>query len=90
MIDESRIPRDRVGLGSTVLVMDVDKGEETTFKLVTTEEADVSKGRISTTSPIGRGLMGKKVGDTTKIQIPGGTRELEILQLTTIHEATES
>ena len=90
MIDESRIPRDKVGLGSTVLVLDIDKGEETTFKLVTTEEADVSKGRISTTSPIGRGLMGRKVGDTTKIQIPGGTRELEILQLTTIHEATES
>src|ERR1700736_1038193 len=63
MIDESRIPRDRVGLGSTVVVLDVDKGEEMTYKLVTTEEADVAKGRISTTSPIGRGLMGKKAGD---------------------------
>ncbi len=90
MIDESRIPRDRVGLGSTVLVMDVDKGEETTFKLVTSEEADAGKGQISTTSPIGRGLMGKKVGDSAKIQIPGGTRELEILKLTTIHDAAAS
>lgn len=86
MVDQSRIPRDRVGLGSTVLVMDVDKGEETTFKLVTPEEADVAKGRISTSSPIGRGLVGKRVGDSVKIQSPGGTRELEILQLTTIHE----
>ncbi len=90
MIDESRIPRDRVGLGSTVLVMDVDKGEEATFKLVTSEEADAGKGQISTTSPIGRGLMGKKVGDSAKIQIPGGTRELEILKLTTIHDAAAS
>jgi transcription elongation factor GreA len=89
MIDESRIPRDRVGLGSTVVVLDVDKGEEMTYKLVTTEEADVANGRISTTSPIGRGLMGKKAGDTSKIQIPGGTKELEILRLTTIHGAVE-
>jgi transcription elongation factor GreA len=86
MIDQSRIPRDRIGLGSTVVVLDVDKGEEVTFKLVTTEEADVSKGQISTGSPIGRGLVGKKPGDTAKIQIPGGTRELEILRVTTIHE----
>lgn len=90
MIDQSRIPRDRVGLGSTVLVLDIDKGEETTFKLVTSEEANVSEGKISTTSPIGRGLMGKKVGDTTKIQIPGGTREMEILQVTTIHDLAEN
>ncbi len=88
MIDQSRIPRDRIALGSTVVVLDLDKDEEATFKLVTTEEADVGKGRISTSSPIGRGLVGKKVGDTVKIQIPGGTRELEILKLTTIHDAS--
>jgi transcription elongation factor GreA len=90
MIDESRIPRDRVGLGSTVLVLDLDKGEETTFRLVTSEDADMSKGKISTSSPIGKGLVGKKVGETVKIQIPGGTRELEILHVTTIHGAAES
>src|ERR1700756_5518187 len=49
MIDFSRIPRDRAGLGSTVVVMDIDKGEETTFRLVTSEEADVASGKISTT-----------------------------------------
>jgi len=90
MVDQSRIPRDRVGLGSTVVVLDVDKGEETTFHLVTSEDADVASGKISTTSPIGKGLMGKKVGDATKITIPGGTRELEILKLTTIHESQGS
>lgn len=86
MIDPSRIPRDRAGLGSTVVVMDIDKGEETTFHLVTSEDADVNHGRISTSSPIGKGLVGKKVGDVAKIQIPGGSRELEILKLTTIHD----
>lgn len=86
MIDMSRIPRDRVGLGSSVVVLDLDKDDEITYHLVTSEDADVAKGRISTTSPIGRGLLGKKVGDTVKIQIPDGTRELEIVKLTTIHD----
>lgn len=86
MVDMSRIPHDRVGLGSSVVVLDLIKDEEFTFKLVTSEDADVSKGQISTTSPIGRGLLGKKVGDDIKITIPGGVRELEILKLTTIHD----
>jgi transcription elongation factor GreA len=87
MIDMSKIPRDRVGLGSQVVVMDITKGEEFTYNLVTSEEADVANGKISTSSPIGRGLLGKKVGDTVKIQIPDGMREMEILSLTTIHDA---
>lgn len=89
MIDLSKIPRDRVGLGSTVVVMDVNRDEETTYKLVTSEEADVAHGRISTSSPIGRGLLGKTEGDVVKIQIPDGVKELEILRLTTIHDAAE-
>jgi len=86
MVDMSRIPRDRVGLGSKVVVMDLDKEEQFTYNLVTSEEADVANGKISTTSPIGRGLLSKKVGDTVKITIPGGTKELEILGLKTIHD----
>ncbi len=86
MVDLSRIPRDRVGLGSKVVVLDMDKDEQITFRLVTSEEADVAKGLISTNSPIGRGLLGKEVGDVVKIQIPGGTREMEIRELTTIHD----
>lgn len=88
MVDMSRIPRDRVGLGSTVTVLDLTKDEEATYQLLTSEEADVAQGRISTTSPIGRALLGKKVGDTVKVMIPGGTREMEIIQLTTIHDVT--
>ncbi len=86
MVDMSRIPRDRVGLGSEVVVLDVKKDEEITYTLVTSEETDTSKGWISTGSPIGKGLLGKEVGDVVKITIPGGMRELEILKFTTIHD----
>jgi transcription elongation factor GreA len=86
MVDMSKIPHDRVGLGSQVIVIDVIKEERITYKLVTSEDVDVSKGLISTSSPIGRGLLGKQVGDTVKIQIPGGSREMEIIELLTIHQ----
>jgi len=89
MIDMSRIPRDRVGLGSSVTVLDLQKEEEITYQLVTSEEADVAQGRISTTSPIGRGLLGKQVGETVRVQIPGGIREMEIIQLVTIHDSAD-
>ena len=87
MVDLSKIPHDRVGLGSTVVVLDTGKDEEITYNLVTSEEADAPSGKISTSSPIGRALLGKEVGDTVKVQIPGGQKELEILKLVTIHEA---
>ena len=89
MVDLSKMPRDRVGLFSTVVVLDLGKDEEVTYKLVTSEEADVSKGLISTTSPIGRGLLGKEVGDVVKILSPGGVREMEVLRLTTIHDEAQ-
>jgi len=88
-VDFSKIPHDKVGLGSRVVLLDVNKDERITYNLVTSEEADFAKGRISTNSPIGRGLLGKVVGDTVKVQIPGGMREFEILELTTIHEMSE-
>lgn len=87
MIDMSKIPHDRVGLGSTVTVLDITKDEKVKYKLVTSEDVDVAKGLISTSSPIGRGLLGKQVGDSVRIQIPGGVREMEIMELTTIHGA---
>ena len=86
MIDMTKIPHDRVGLGSRVVVLDTKKDEEITYYLVTSEEADAPNGKISTSSPIGRSLLGKEVGDVVKMQAPGGTKELEILELQTIHE----
>ena len=89
MIDFSKIPHDRVGLGSRVVLLDIKKDEQITYNLVTSEEADAANGKISTTSPIGRGLLGKEAGDVIKVQIPGGMREFEILELTTIHQIAE-
>jgi transcription elongation factor GreA len=90
MVDLSKIPRDRVGLGSQVVVLDLKKDEEFTYNLVISEEADVANGKISTSSPIGRGLLGKQVGDTVNIQVPDGTKQLEILSLTTIYDLASS
>jgi transcription elongation factor GreA len=86
LVNLANIPRDRAAFGSTVLVYDTLKDEKIEYKLVTSEESDVSKGLISTTSPIGRGLVGKRVGDIAVIVSPNGKRELEVLKLTTIHD----
>lgn len=86
MVDVSKISADRAGLGSTVVVFDIVKEEEITYRLVMSEEADAPNGLISTSSPIGKGLLNKKVGDEVKIVIPGGTKEYEILRLKTIHD----
>lgn len=89
MVDFSKIPHNKVGLGSTVVVLDTKRDEEITYQLVTSEEADAANGKISTTSPIGRALLGKEEGDSVRVQSPGGQKELEILKLTTIHDAVE-
>ena len=89
LVNLSNIPKDKVAFGSTITVFDTQKDEEIVYTLVTSEESDVSKGLISTTSPIGRSLVGKKVGDTATVVTPNGKRELEVLKLITIHDAAE-
>jgi transcription elongation factor GreA len=89
LVNLSNIPRDRVAFGSTVVVYDTSKDEQIEYKLVTSEESDVNLGLISTTSPIGRGLIGKQVGDMAVVVTPNGKRELEVLKLTTIHDAAD-
>ena len=86
LINLSNIPKDKAGLGSRVKVYDMSKEEEIEYKLVTSEESDVAKGLISTTSPIGRALINKKVGDTATVVTPNGNREMEVLGLSTIHD----
>ena len=86
LINMNNIPKDRIAFGSTVVLYDLDRNTEVEYRLVTSEEADVSKGRISTTSPIGRALMGKKVGDMVKVATPNGVREFEVRTLSTIFD----
>ena len=90
LINVANIPKDKVGLGSTVTIYDNTKDEEIEYKLVTSEEADVAAGKISTTSPIGRALLNKKVGDTVVVVSPNGNRELEVLKLSTIHDEADN
>ncbi len=86
MIDMSKIPHDRISLGSRVVLFDIEKEEEVRYRLVTTEDSDVAEGAISTTSPIGRSLLGKRDGDTVDVRIPSGARSFEIVSFTTIHD----
>ena len=87
LINFDKIPRDRISLGSKVELLDVDKDEKITYKLVTSEDANAPQGLISTTSPIGRSLLNKREGDTVEVKIPSGTRTFEILSFTTMHDA---
>jgi transcription elongation factor GreA len=86
MLNLTNIPKDRSGYGSRIVVMDVQKSLEIEYKLVSTEEADVEQGLISTTSPIGRALLNRKVGDEVQVLTPAGKKEFEIVRLFTIHE----
>ena len=89
LVNVDRIPADRVGFGSTLHVVE-SNGERLVFQLVMPEDADASKGLISTSSPIGRAFLNKEAGDTVRVTTPGGPREFEIIKLLTIHdEATE-
>ena len=90
MIDTSRLPTDRAAYGSTVEIYDIDSGDDLIYTLVMAEDADITQNKISTTSPIGRGLMGKREGDEVEIVTPNGKRRFEVVKLTTIHGATES
>ncbi|QQS46127.1 MAG: transcription elongation factor GreA [Acidobacteriota bacterium] len=85
-IDISKLPRDRASYGSTLLLRDIDRGEEVTYCLVTPEEADFEQGLISTSSPIGKSLLNKEEGDEIRVQTPNGARKFEIIKLTTIHD----
>ena len=85
LIDLSKIPVDVIGLGSEVVVYDVDADREVRYELVTSEESDVDNGRISTSSPIGRALLGKREGDLAMVTTPRGLREFEVVSMVTIH-----
>ncbi|MFP6663800.1 MAG: GreA/GreB family elongation factor [Deltaproteobacteria bacterium] len=82
----ARLPRNRVSYGSTVVCEDANTGAETTFKVLFPEEVDGTDGQISIGSPIGRALLNHEVGDEVLVVTPQGRRNLEIIELTTLHD----
>ena len=89
-IDISRVPRDKASYGSTLILFDSERDEEVTYRLVTPEESDPQQGFISTTSPVGRSLMGKTEGDEVVVRTPAGARNFEIRRLSTLHDEIET
>jgi len=90
MVNLDKVPRDKVGLGSTVTVKDTTSGETIVYELVTPEESDPSSGRISPSSPIGKCLLNHEDGDVVELKVPSGSREVEITGLVTIHDQVKS
>jgi len=86
LVDLNSLPKDRVALGSTVSLVDAESGKTLTYELVIPDMANFSKGLVSVTSPIGKALVGHRVGDEVTIKTPSGTREYEIVKLATVHE----
>ncbi len=87
MLNLSNIPADRAGYGSTVVVVDIQRSVKIEYRLVSSEEADAEKGLISTTSPIGKALLNRRVGDEVQVITPAGKKEFEVVRLVTIHDA---
>jgi transcription elongation factor GreA len=82
VIDPSKIKHDKVAFGARVTVLDLETDKEHVFTIVGTEEADATNGKISLSSPVGRALVGKKVGDMVEIKAPARTIEYEIMDIT--------
>ncbi|MEO6391515.1 MAG: transcription elongation factor GreA [Pyrinomonadaceae bacterium] len=85
-IDLTKLPHDKAAYGSKLVLYDGERDEEVTYKLVTAEESDPNAGLISTSSPVGKSLMGKEEGDEVVVRTPAGARTFEIRSLATIHD----
>lgn len=85
-IDTSKIPHERVGLGSIVTVLDLDTNERELFELVIPDAMDVDAGHVSVSSPLGRALLGRQAGEEAGVQLPYGSRRLKIERLQTMHD----
>lgn len=81
IIDAGKLPKDRAVFGTTVLLENLDTGENVTYQLVGPDESNIEKGRISISSPLGRALIGQKPGNEVVMQAPGGKRCYEILEI---------
>jgi transcription elongation factor GreA len=88
-IDLTQIPDDRVGLGSKVVVKDQKSGLEETYDLVFGDSLEFEEGQVTMSSPIGRALLGKQVGEIAHLKLPSMVRQLKVTQLQTIHQLKE-
>ena len=88
-IDVHRLPKDKSGYGSILMLFDLDQDKELRYQLVMPEDADVAQGRISVSSPIGRALMGKQEGDEVTVTIPSGTKNYEIISVQTYYQTEQ-
>jgi len=89
LVNLEKIPTDRAAYGSKVVLYEYETEKEVEYRLVSSEESDISRGLISITSPIGRSLVGKAVGDTIEIVTPSGKKDYEMRSLRTIHEVED-
>ncbi len=81
IIETSKLPKDRAVFGSRVVLENIDTGEDVEYQLVGPDESDIENGRISITSPLGRAILGKKPGDELAVQVPGGKRVYELVDI---------
>ena len=86
-IDLDDVPKDRVGLGSRVTVVDLDSKEEDVYEVVIPEAMDVDAGHISVASPLGQALMNRRKKDVVDVKLPFGKRKLRIKSIVTVHDA---
>lgn len=81
VINIDNLPRDRAVFGTKVLLENLDTGEEVEYQLVGSDESDIENGRISVSSPLGKAILGKKPGDELTLEVPGGKRLYELVEI---------
>lgn len=81
IIETKKLPKDRVVFGSSVVLENIETGEDVQYQLVGSDESDIEKGRISVSSPLGKAILGKKPGDELTVQVPGGKRAYELVDI---------
>ena len=81
IIETKKLPKDRAVFGSRVILENIDTGEDVEYQLVGPDESDIEKGRISVSSPLGRAMIGKKPGDELTVEVPGGKRAYELVEI---------
>ena len=81
VIETDKLPKDRAVFGSKVVLENIETGEDVSYQLVGPDESDIENGRISVSSPLGKAIVGRKPGDELSLQVPGGRRTYELVEI---------